>query len=146
MKVARVLVILVAVVGLTLGSIGNVFAAEPSLVHVLSISGTVVEKGQTSSEEGFIELETAKKGLIKVLVTPETKYNVPGKEDATFEDIRVGDRVKVIATGITTNRGIIADEVTVLPQFAYKPQLVKKVWMDLPPQLLVKEAWMDLPP
>ena len=144
MKVARILVILVTVVGLMLGSIGSVFAAKPSIVHVSSICGRVVEKGQISNDLGFIELETVKKGLVKVLVIPETKYSITVKEDATFEDIKVGDRVKVVSVGAKDKGGIIASEMTVLPQFVYKPYLLRQIWMHLPPQLI--EIWIHLEP
>jgi hypothetical protein len=125
-----------------LGSMGNVFAAEPSLISVLKISGTVVEKGKMSNDEGFIDLKT-ERGLVKVLVTAETKYSVPGKEEATFADIKVGDRIKVVAT--RANSSLIANNVTVLPQFVYRPHLLKKAWMELPPKQ-DKEIWLDMPP
>ena len=141
-KAIRTLVIAAVVTGLTLGSIGNVSAAKPSLVPVLNIYGTVVEKGKMSNDEGFIELKT-EKGLIKILVTAETKYNVPGEEEATFADVKVGDRIKVVAT--KGKEGLIASNVTVLPQLVYRPQLVKKAWIHLPPQQ-AKKIRLDLPP
>ena len=143
MKLTRILVILAVAVGLMLGNMDNVFAAKPSLIPVLNISGIVVEKGEMSNDEGFIKLKTGK-GLVEVLVTAETGYDVPGEKEATFTDIKIGDRIKVVAT--RTNCSLIADNVTVLPQFAYSPYLVKKkVWIELPPQL-IKLTLLSIPP
>ena len=49
-KITRILLVLAVALGLMIGSIGSVFAAEPSLVSVLSITGTVVEKGKISND------------------------------------------------------------------------------------------------
>ena len=146
-KVIRTLVMAAVVMGLTVSSMGSVFAAEPSLIPVLSIVGTVADKGEINNDEGFIELKMGKGGLVEVLVTSETKYNIPGKEEATFEDIKIGDRVRVVATNAAAKEDdtmIIASSVTVLPQFVYRPQLVKKVWIKLPPKQ-IKEIWLDIP-
>ena len=154
-KVTRILVTLAVAVGLMLSNTSSIFAAKPSLVSRLNISGTVVEKGEISNDEGFIDLK-AGGGLVKVLVTAETKYNVPGKEKATFADIKVADRIKVVATGVNTSGGIIASDVTALPQFVYRPYLLRKVLMHLPPQLIkitlfnmppqIVKTWINLPP
>ena len=141
MKVARILVILSVVLGLTLGSMGNVFAAEPSLIPVFNISGTVVEIGETNNAEGFIELKTGE-GHVRILVTTETKYDVPGKEQAALADIKVGDRTKIVA--IKADVGLIASTVKVLPQFVYRHQLVRKAQIELPPQQ-IKQVWLHLP-
>ena len=140
MKVTRILVILSVVLGLTLGSMGNVFAAEPSLIPVSNISGKVVEKGETDNAEGFIELKTGE-GSVRILVTTETKYDVPGKEQADFADIKVGDRTEIVA--IKADVGLIASTVKVLPQFVYRPQLVRKAQLELTPQQ-IKQGWLDV--
>jgi len=139
-KTTRILIILALSAGLMLGSMGNIFAAEPSLISMLNISGTVVEKSEISNDEGFIKLKT-ERGLVKVLVTTETKFNVPGKEESTSADIKVGDRIKVVAT--RTNSSLIANNVTVLPQFVYKPCPLEKARMELPHKQ-IKKIWLDM--
>jgi hypothetical protein len=140
-KAIQTLVVAAVAVGLTLGSVGSAFAAEPPPTNVLNISGTVVQKGEANQSESFIELKTGK-GLVRVLVTPETKYNVPSEVKFGFEDIKVDDRVKVIVTKINSN--LIASEVAILPQLMYKPQLLRKVQIKSPPGQ-IKKIWLNLP-
>ena len=94
------------------------------------------------TDEGFIRLETGRE-LVKVVITTETKYSAVGKEEATFEDTEAGDRIKVV--GSKANGDPVASNVTVIPQFIRKPELLKKASLE-PPLEQARKVRLDMRP
>ncbi len=73
-----------------------------------AFDGTLKSKTATS-----IVLTTKKQGDVTVNVNSETKYKVPGVKDATLDNIKVGDRITVLA--VEAKAGNLALHINLIP-------------------------------
>lgn len=67
------------------------------------------------SDDSFVV--TTKNGDVTITVNSETKYKVPGADNATLDNFNVGDRVAILAVEVTTDSGVenVALHVILIP-------------------------------
>jgi len=71
---------------------------------------------------GVIVLETRNLGKVEVLLVDTTTYKVPGQDEATKEDIEVGERLAILAT-VGDDGGYTAARVMMVPSVATRQHL-----------------------
>ncbi|HCP60347.1 MAG TPA: hypothetical protein DIT43_02070 [Dehalococcoidia bacterium] len=126
MKKLGIIVSVLAGVAMLGSSGGSVMAASsvdtPPVQEVVAqaeqpyqgIVGTVTEDSDITN--GIVILETKNLGEVEVLLDDGTIYKIPGQDEATKDDIEVGDRLAILATvgedgSYTATRAMIVPSV-----------------------------------
>jgi hypothetical protein len=71
---------------------------------------------------GIVILETKNLGEVEVLLADGTIYKVPGQDEATQDDINVGDRLAILAT-VGEDGSYIATRVMIVPSVATRQHI-----------------------
>jgi hypothetical protein len=79
------------------------------------IVGTV--SADSDIANGVIVLETKNLGKVEVILGDTTAYKIPGQDEATKDDIELGDRLAILAT-VGDDGGYTATRVMTVPSFA----------------------------
>lgn len=83
---------------LTLSALGTAFADESGQDSKgkQGVFGSVTAKGENS-----LTVTTKQGTIVDLAITPDTQFQVPGKEGDSFADVALGSRVAVLAAGET---------------------------------------------
>ena len=119
----------VAMLGSSGGSVMAASSIDPTPVQEVvaqaeqpyqGIVGTVTEDSDIAN--GIVILKTKNLGEVEVLLDDGTIYKIPGQDEATKDDIEVGDRLAILAT-VGEDRSYTATRAMIVPSVATRQHI-----------------------
>ena len=85
------------------------------LARAVNVLRGIQFEGEVTAKDGAVLAVGTAGGPLSVLTDAETRYRVPGVENATLDDVHVGERVRVGAGSQGPGGGLLAKGIAVLP-------------------------------